>query len=116
MARMTELRLLKIFLGSEVVSGEEDYKVYISSDFKFPSSDLCYLYWHGYPLNSLLSNFKAEKLVELNMPYSNIRNFGKRNMVCILSLYVSFYMHLFFIYSQLINSSNIFFNRISFPN
>ena len=90
MKGMTELRLLKIFLGSEVVSGEEDYKVYISSDFKFPSSDLCYLYWHGYPLNPLPAYFEAQKLVELNMPYSNIREFGGGNMVCILSLYVSF--------------------------
>ncbi|XP_034674444.1 disease resistance protein RPV1-like [Vitis riparia] len=81
MERMTELRLLKIFLGSEVVSGEEDYKVYVSSDFEFPSWDLCYLYWHGYFLNSLPSNFEAEKLVELNMPYSNITNFGEGNMV-----------------------------------
>ncbi|KAL6317040.1 hypothetical protein AAG906_026824 [Vitis piasezkii] len=77
MKGMTELRLLKIFLDSEVVSGEEDYKVCISSDFEFPSWDLCYLYWHGYPLNSLPSNFETPKLVELNMPYSNIREFGE---------------------------------------
>ncbi|XP_034674445.1 disease resistance protein RPV1-like [Vitis riparia] len=81
MKGMTELRLLKIFLDSEVVSGEEDYKVCISSDFEFPSWDLCYLYWHGYPLNSLPSNFETQKLVELNMPYSNIREFGEGNMV-----------------------------------
>ncbi|KAL6316997.1 hypothetical protein AAG906_026696 [Vitis piasezkii] len=81
MKEMTELRLLKIFLGSEVVSGEEDYKVCISSDFEFPSWDLCYLYWHGYPLNSLPSNFEVEKLVELSMPYSNIRKFGEGNMI-----------------------------------
>ncbi|XP_034674195.1 disease resistance-like protein DSC1 isoform X2 [Vitis riparia] len=81
MKKMANLRLLKIFLGSEVVSGEEDYKAYISSDFEFPSWDLCYLHWHGYPLNSLPSNFEAEKLVELNMPYSNITNFGEGNMV-----------------------------------
>ena len=97
MKEMSGLRLLKIFLGSEVVSGEEDYKVCITSDFEFPSWDLCYLYWHGYPLNSLPANFEAQKLVELNMPYSNIREFGGGNMVCILSLYVSFYMRLFFV-------------------
>ena len=93
MKEMSGLRLLKIFLGSEVVSGEEDYKVRISRDFEFPTWDLSYLHWHGYPLNSLPSKFKARKLVELNMPYSNIREFG----VCILSLYVSFYMRLFFV-------------------
>ena len=96
MTDMTQLRLLKIFLGSEVVSGEEDCKVCITSDFKFPSGNLCYLYWHGYPSNSLPSNFDPAKLVELNMPYSNIRKFGLGKMVCILSLYVSFYMRLFF--------------------
>ncbi|XP_034674858.1 disease resistance protein RPV1-like [Vitis riparia] len=81
MTDMTLLRLLKIFLGSEVVSGEEDCKVSITSDFKFPSGNLCYLYWHGYPLNSLPSNFDPAKLVELNMPYSNIRKFGLGKMV-----------------------------------
>ncbi|XP_034677143.1 disease resistance protein RUN1-like [Vitis riparia] len=81
MTDMTQLRLLKIFLGSEVVSGEEDCKVCIKSDFKFPSGNLCYLYWHGYPLNSLPSNFDPAKLVELNMPYSNIRKFGLGKMV-----------------------------------
>ncbi|RVW23166.1 Disease resistance protein RML1B [Vitis vinifera] len=81
MTDMTQLRLLKIFLGSEVVSGEEDCKVCITSDFKFPSGNLCYLYWHGYPSNSLPSNFDPAKLVELNMPYSNIRKFGLGNMV-----------------------------------
>lgn len=81
MTDMTQLRLLKIFLGSEVVSGEEDCKVCITSDFKFPSGNLCYLYWHGYPLNFLPSNFDPAKLVELNMPYSNIRKFGLGKMV-----------------------------------
>ncbi|KAL6318152.1 hypothetical protein AAG906_035657 [Vitis piasezkii] len=75
MKEMSGLRLLKIFLGSEVVSGEEDYKVRISRDFEFPTWGLSYLYWHGYPLNSLPSNFEPDKLVELNMPYSNIREF-----------------------------------------
>ena len=92
MENMTELRLFKIFLGSEVVSGGEDYKVHLSSDFEFPSWELCYLYWHGYPLNSLPSNFEAGKLVELHMPYSNITKFGEGNEVFILSLYsVSFF-------------------------
>ena len=97
MKEMSGLRLLKIFLGSEVVTGEEDYKVRISRDFKFPTWDLSYVHWHGYPLNSLPSKFETQKLVELNMPYSNIREFGEGNMVCILSLYVSFYMRLFFV-------------------
>ncbi|KAL6317035.1 hypothetical protein AAG906_026814 [Vitis piasezkii] len=81
MKEMSGLRLLKIFLGSEVVSGEEDYKVRISRDFEFPTWGLSYLYWHGYPLNSLPSNFEPQKLVELNMPYSNIREFVEGNMV-----------------------------------
>lgn len=80
---MTELRLLKIFKGSNNFCNEnDDYKLLISQEeFELPSYDLRYLHWHGYPLETLPPNFQAENLVELNMPYSCIKELRKRNMV-----------------------------------
>ncbi|WKA11198.1 hypothetical protein VitviT2T_028733 [Vitis vinifera] len=66
------LRLLKIYLDHESSSMREDNKVKLSKDFEFPSSELRYLYWQGYPLESLPSIFFMEDLVELDMRYSNL--------------------------------------------
>ena len=92
-AKMNKLRLLRFynfqFCGSsEYLSGKElivsthnawrwrdydlynslynDSKLHLSRDFKFPSNNL-------YPLKSLPSNFLPEKLVELNMCYSQLK-------------------------------------------
>ena len=97
-AKMNKLRLLRFyncqFYGrSEYLSEKEliasthdawrwmgcdnspynDSKLHLSIDFKFPSNNLRSLHWHGYPLKSLPSNFHPEKLVELNMCYSLLK-------------------------------------------
>ncbi|XP_048435717.1 disease resistance protein RML1B-like [Pyrus x bretschneideri] len=53
-------------------------------DCKFPASldlpdSLRYLYWWGYPLESLPSNFSPENLVELHMPYSKVKKIWKED-------------------------------------
>ena len=58
---MKKLRLLKVhqdanydcFPGEAVTAP----KVHFSGDFEFPSYELRYLQWDGYPLESLPSNF-----------------------------------------------------------
>ncbi|KAJ0075563.1 hypothetical protein Patl1_34752 [Pistacia atlantica] len=57
---MNNLRLLKI---SDVL---------LPKGLEFLPNDLRILKWHGYPLKSLTSSFKAEKLVELDMSHSSI--------------------------------------------
>nr|XP_017189520.2 disease resistance-like protein DSC1 isoform X2 [Malus domestica] len=52
--------------------------------FKFTASldlpdSLRYLYWCQYPLESLPSNFSPENLVELHMPYSNVKKLWKKD-------------------------------------
>ncbi|KAJ9675809.1 hypothetical protein PVL29_024652 [Vitis rotundifolia] len=69
---MKKLRLLKIY-WHESASMREDNKVELSKDFEFPSYELKYLYWHGYPLESLPSSFYAEDLVELDMSSSILK-------------------------------------------
>lgn len=78
-AKMNRLRLLKVsnFLGI----GKEGYKEPLSVSFEFPSYELRYLYWHGYPFGSLPSKFHSENLIELNMCYSYMRELWKGNEV-----------------------------------
>ena len=77
--RMSKLRLLKVYnwFGNEV---------HLPMDFEFPSSELTYMYWDGYPLESLPTNFDGTKLVELNLMYGNIKQLWERNKV-LLSLF-----------------------------
>ena len=48
-------------------------KLHLYEDSKFLSNNLRDLYWHGYPLKSFPSNFHPEKLVELNMCFSRLK-------------------------------------------
>ncbi|KAL6318244.1 hypothetical protein AAG906_035753 [Vitis piasezkii] len=48
-------------------------KLHLYGDFKFLSNNLRSLYWDGYPLKSLPSNFHPENLVELNMCFSQLK-------------------------------------------
>lgn len=57
---MENLRLLKIS------------NVCLPKGLEFLPNELRILKWHGYPLKSLTSSFKAEKLVELDLSHSGI--------------------------------------------
>ncbi|KAJ1377394.1 P-loop containing nucleoside triphosphate hydrolase [Sesbania bispinosa] len=49
------------------------YHKNFSGSLNFLSNNLQYLLWHGYPFASLPLDFEPYRLVELNMPYSNIQ-------------------------------------------
>ena len=82
---MTRLRLLKVYSDhyyNDLDTEKEDYygdvmkhasKMQLGWGFKFPSYELRYLCWDGYPLDFLPSNFDGGKLVELHLHYSNIK-------------------------------------------
>ena len=89
-AKMTRLRLLKVYSGFHSYHGYERInwgdekcccyhvmshasKMQLGWGFKFPSYELRYLCWDGYPLDFLPSNFDGGKLVELHLHYSNIK-------------------------------------------
>ena len=78
---MKKLRLLKIYWAHESASIGEDIKVELPTDFEFPSYELRYLHWHGYPLESLPSSFDAEDLVELDMSYSSLKQLWESDLV-----------------------------------
>ena len=80
-AMMKNLRLLKIYWDLESAFMREDNKVKLSKDFEFPSYELRYLHWHGYPLESLPLGFYAEDLVELDMCYSSLKRLWEGDLV-----------------------------------
>ncbi|KAL6315878.1 hypothetical protein AAG906_012214 [Vitis piasezkii] len=80
-AMMKNLRLLKIYSHLKSTSAREDNRVKLSKDFEFPSCELRYLYWQGYPLESLPSSFDAEDLVELDMCYSSLKQLWENDML-----------------------------------
>ena len=97
LAKMTSLRLLKVHSG--VFSdffyediADEDYDVIIENaskmkldlDFEFASYELRYLFWDGYPLEFLPSNFDGENLIELHLRCSNIKQLWQGNKVLLL--------------------------------
>ncbi|XP_034675392.1 disease resistance protein RPV1-like isoform X2 [Vitis riparia] len=116
--KMTKLRLLKVchlqFCGSfEYLSWKElitksydawirrsydmyNRKLHLCGDFKFLSNNLRSLYWHGYPLKSLPSNFHPEKLVELNMCFSRLEQLwgGNKPFEKLKSMELSHSQHL----------------------
>ncbi|KDP22127.1 hypothetical protein JCGZ_25958 [Jatropha curcas] len=77
-SRMCNLRLLKLYHNSSLSwknpTGFVSESAADSSDGLQSLPDkLCYFHWHGYPWDSLPSNFSMENLVELNMPFSKVK-------------------------------------------
>lgn len=87
----------------------EDDKVKLSKDFEFPTYELRYLYWHGYPLESLPSSFYAEDLVELDMYYSNLKQLWEIDMLLekLNTIRISCSQHLIEIPEFLISALNL---------
>ena len=95
-AKTTRLRLLKVHSGFHIDhyykdidrEEEKDYyaiikntsKMQLDMKFEFPY-ELRYLYWDGYPLDFLPSNFDGGKLVELHLHCSNIKRLWLGNKV-----------------------------------
>ncbi|WJZ87751.1 hypothetical protein VitviT2T_007106 [Vitis vinifera] len=78
-AKMKRLRLLKIYGMDCCGFMKKEYKIILPEDFQFPSQELRYLHWKGYPLKSLPSNFHGENLVVLNMMDSKIKQLWQGN-------------------------------------
>ncbi|XP_048228736.1 disease resistance protein RPV1 isoform X1 [Ricinus communis] len=77
-SKMWNLRLLKFyhnsFLSWKNPTGFVSESTLDSRDgLQSLPNKLCFLHWHGYPWESLPSNFSMENLVELNMPFSQVK-------------------------------------------
>ena len=110
-SKMKNLRLLKI--GNE--KPPEDFingavklpkdlnkgKVQFPKGLSYLSNELRVIEWHGYHLNCLPTNFQPNKLVELRMHCSRIKQLWKGNMVrlllmqmCIIFLFIKALLYL----------------------
>ncbi|KAK0592012.1 hypothetical protein LWI29_011871 [Acer saccharum] len=62
----------KSFIGMKNLMLLKISNVNLSEDLEYLPNKLRYLEWHGCPLKNLPPNFQAQKLVELNLCYSQI--------------------------------------------
>ena len=75
---MKRLRLLKVHqdaLYDSMVKYCQDVQIpkeRLTRGFRFPSYELRYLHWDGYPRKSLPSGFHAENLVDLSLQSSGM--------------------------------------------
>ncbi|XP_050210681.1 disease resistance protein RPP2B-like [Mercurialis annua] len=77
-SRMYNLRLLKFYHNTYMSwknpTGFISETTTVSCDgLQSLPNKLCYLHWHGYPWESLPSNFSMENLVELSLPFSQVK-------------------------------------------
>ncbi|KAK4573880.1 hypothetical protein RGQ29_031723 [Quercus rubra] len=84
-SKMKNLRLLKI--SSEIINGTMQLpkdlirgKVQLPQGLSYLSNELRFLEWHGYHLKCLPTNFQLNKLVELRMHCSGIKQLWNGNM------------------------------------
>uniref|UniRef100_A0A1J3FWU4 ADP-ribosyl cyclase/cyclic ADP-ribose hydrolase n=1 Tax=Noccaea caerulescens TaxID=107243 RepID=A0A1J3FWU4_NOCCA len=81
LALMPNLRYLKIFDSScprqcKVVNVVE-CKVYVPDELEMPLTNIRYLHWLKFPSKQLPSDFNAENLIDLRLPYSKIERIWK---------------------------------------
>ena len=101
-SKMKSLRFFKVYwsCGFTNHAGGECTKLLVPKGFEFPSYDLRYLHWEGYPLESLPLNFDGENLVELNLKKSSIKYLWQsEKVVLIFSYIVSSFLLLIFLSS-----------------
>ncbi|KAK4270151.1 hypothetical protein QN277_023230 [Acacia crassicarpa] len=67
---MKRLRLLQL-----------DQHVQLAGDFGYLSKDLRWLCWHGFPLESLPANLSLEKIVAIDLKWSNLRKVWEKSQV-----------------------------------
>lgn len=81
---MHNLRYLKIYDSCCPRHCKADYcKLNFPYGLDFPLKEVRYLHWEKFPLKEIPSNFKTENLVDLRLPYSNIKRVWEGIKVCI---------------------------------
>jgi len=55
--------------------------VQLSGDYKYISKDLRWLCWHGFPLKYTPAEFHQERLVAVDLKYSNLKRVWKKSQV-----------------------------------
>ena len=89
--KMKNLRFLKIGYV-EPPQGHNKGPLQFLQDLSYISNQLRIIDWYGYPLTSMPTNFQPNKLVELRMHGSGIKQLWKGIMVrfSLMQMYISF--------------------------
>ena len=90
--KMKILRFLKIGYV-EPPKGFNRGHVQLPQGLSYLSNELRAIDWHGYPLKSMPTSFQPNKLVELRMHYSNIKQLWKGIMVRFSLMQMCFFHH-----------------------
>ncbi|KAJ9173484.1 hypothetical protein P3X46_016608 [Hevea brasiliensis] len=77
--RMHNLQFLKFYKSDCCRDFGEESKVRLSQGLESLPDELRYLYWHGYPLESLPANFHLMNLIVLSLPHGKVRTLWKGN-------------------------------------
>ena len=91
-SKMKKLRLLKIGYEQppqDLIRGP----VQLPQGLSYLSNELRAIDWHGYPLKSMPTSFQPNKLVELRMHYSDIKQLWKGIMVRFSLMQMCFFHH-----------------------
>lgn len=79
---MCNLLYLRIFSSAFLQEGELDFQISIPKELHLPLDEVRYLHWLKFPLEKLPSDFNATKLVNLELPYSSIKQVWEGVKVC----------------------------------
>ena len=74
---MSNVRLLKFYISGHFDVSKMSSKVHLQQGLEYLHEELRYLYWHGYPLKTLPSDFVPQNLIELNFPLRKLSKSGK---------------------------------------
>ena len=91
-SKMKNLRLLKIGYEQppqDLIRGP----VQLPQGLNYLSNELRAIDWQGYPLKSMPTSFQPNKLVELRMHYSDIKQLWKGIMVRFSLMQMCFFHH-----------------------
>lgn len=83
---MCNLLYLRIYSSAFLKEGKTDFKVDIPMELKLPLDEVRYLHWLKFPLEKLPSDFNAMNLVNLELPYSSIKQLWEGVKVCLTIL------------------------------
>ena len=111
--KISSEKLLEDFINGnmQLPKGLNRGKVQLPQGLSYLSNELRLLEWHGYHLKCLPTNFQLNKLVELRMHCSGIKQLWNGNMVrflvmqmCILFIFIKnwFYLIIFFLVYSII--------------
>ncbi|GAY32872.1 hypothetical protein CUMW_274300 [Citrus unshiu] len=70
---MSNLKWLKFYIPERCDVSSVSFRVHLDPVLKYLPAKLRYLHWHGYPLKTLPFYFETEHLIELNLPYSKVK-------------------------------------------